>query len=257
MSDYGTGRGNAGRIDRDTAERLLDGRPAAGSSGPLAARLRAARAPALPDELVGERAALLAFQAAQLHPIPRQRRLSMLKTTIAKLLTAKAAAVVAAAGAGGIALAAGTGVLPVELPNAASDHSVVATSAPAPHGDSPAAEPAKPAQAGGNPAPSMVGLCRAYNAELSNNPGKAMESPAFTALVDAAGAGDKVEGFCKEKLAAAAEHPGGAPEDATHDPAGAAEQGVEKAESHAQVPTSRPQPPAGPPAGTPTGGPTT
>ena len=182
----------------------------------------------------------------------------MLKTTLANLLTAKVAAVVAAAGAGGIALAAGTGVLPVELPNAASEHSVVATSAPAPHSDSPAADAAKPAQAGGNPAPSMVGLCRAYNAELSNNPGKAMESPAFTALVDAAGATEKVDGFCKEKLAAAAaDHPGGAPEDATHSPADAAEQGVEKAESHAQVPTSRPLPPAGPPAGTPTGGPTT
>lgn len=257
MSDYGTGRSYTGRIDRDTAERLLDGHLAAGPGGPLAAWLRAAQAPALPDELVGERAALLAFHAAALRPVPRQRRLSMLKTTLANLLTAKAAAVVAAAGAGGIALAAGTGVLPVELPNTASEHSVVATTAPAPHSASPAADPAKPEQAGGNPAPSMAGLCRAYNAEVSNNPGKAMESPAFTALVDAAGATDKVDGFCKEKLAAAADHPGGAPEDATHSPADAAEQGVEKAESHAQVPTSRPQPPAGPPAGTPTGGPTT
>jgi len=100
----------------------------------------------------------------------------------------------------------------------------------------------------------MVGLCKAYAAQVSESPGKALESPAFTALVTEAGGADKVDGFC-EKTAAAAEHPGGAPSDVQAPSAGDRGQQPSPA-SNAQIPTSRPQPPAVPPTAAPTGLPT-
>jgi|GEM_PF-2672605 len=179
----------------------------------------------------------------------------MLKIALAKLLTVKAAAV-AAAGAGGIALAAGTGVLPVELPDTANTPTVV-NEAPAAPSEAPSAAD-KPDQAGGNPDPSMVGLCQAYSAAASDNPGKALESPAFTALLAAAGSAEQVDGFCQQQTAAAGQPRGGAPTDLPT-PSAASDK-ADSGADHAQVPTSRPQPPqppAGPPATPPTGGPTT
>jgi len=243
MSDYRP-RG----FDRAAAERLLDGNPAAEVAGLLAAQLLAARAPAHPDELAGEHAALLAFHAAaQLDPVPEQRRPSMLKT----LLTVKAAAV-AAVGAGGIALAAGTGVLPTQLSETPATPPVV-SHAPARPSELPSPA-ANPGEAGGTPSPSMAGLCRAYAAEVGNYPGKSLQSPAFTALITAAGSADNVDGFCQTQTAAA-EHPGAAPSGVPAPPA--ANENAEKAASNAQVPTSRPQPPTGPPTAVPTGAPTT
>lgn len=239
------------RIDRVEAELLLDGRPGTGVSALLAAHLRAASAPAHADELAGERAALTAFQAAAwLDPNPRQRRRLMLKIALAKLLTVKAAAVAAAvtAGAGGIALAAGTGVLPVQLPTTPATPS--ATHAPASPGEQSSSEgDDTPA---GNPSPSMMGLCQAYTAEVGNDPGKALESPAFQALVTAAGGADKVDGFCQTQVADSKGN-GAAPSDIPTPSAGAgnAEQGT----SHAPTQPSRPEPPAGSPTAIPTGGP--
>jgi hypothetical protein len=238
------------RIDRDTAERLLDGIPAAFDvAGPLAAPLAAATAPAHPDELAGERAALVAFRAAQLDPVPRPRRLSMLKITLAKLLTVKAAAVMAAAGLGGIALAAGTGVLPVQLTETPATPPAV-SDAPA----KPTDLPSRPSDAGDpadTPSPSMVGLCQAYAAQVGTNPGKALESPAFSALITAAGSAEQVDGYC-ETVAAGAQGSGARPTDVPAPPAAGDIPG--NPASRAQTPTSRPGAPAGPPTAVPTGG---
>jgi len=108
---------NRRRIARATAEQLLRGASAGGldARDPLLRRLAAATAPPFPDEFVGEREALAGFRAAHLDPSLRPRRPSMIKTTLAKLLTVKAVAVLAGLSVGGVALAASTGTLPHPL----------------------------------------------------------------------------------------------------------------------------------------------
>ena len=115
-------------IDRRAAEHLLAGRPAGHATRPLAAALRAAAAPAHPDELSGERAAMAAFAAAHLDPVPEPRRPSMLKSTLAKILTVKAAVILAAAaGTGGVVLASTSGVLPAPWTDSPADPPAVTT----------------------------------------------------------------------------------------------------------------------------------
>ena len=102
------------RVDRRTAEQLLRGAPA-DESDALAGLLAAAAAPPRDGELGGEPAAVTAFlEAAQHAHAPRPRSPSMIKTMVAKLLTAKVAAAAAAIFAvGGVATAAATGALPL------------------------------------------------------------------------------------------------------------------------------------------------
>ena len=212
------------RIDRFTAERLLRGEVA----GPheLAELLAAAAAPAQPDELAGEEAAVTAFREAHLIPASRPRRRSM----ITKLLTLKvAAAALTATAAGGVALAAGTGHLPDSMSGSAKSTARPDTGK--------TAAGAKHAKA--SPSPSLVGLCRAFRAGAGDNPGKALQSPAFTALITAAGGKDNVAAFCADLLKnrpGKGSHPTGAP---TSHPTGA--------------PTSHP---TGAPTSHPTGAPT-
>ena len=183
---------------------MLDGAPA---TPPLAALLSAARAPAHPDELSGELAALAAFeQAAQLAPVPSPRRTNVLKSTLAKILTVKVAVVAAAAaGATGVVLASTSGVLaPGDGP---SDHGpadnppAVHSSANAPSGtprDGDGGEGKGDAgKSGETPSPSMAGLCNAYAARKADNPGKALDNPAFTALITAAGGEENVDEYCE------------------------------------------------------------
>ncbi|MEU7875173.1 PT domain-containing protein [Dactylosporangium sp. NPDC049140] len=216
------------RITAATAERLLAD---AGSDRIddqhhlLAAVLAASAGPAQPAELIGRRQAVAGFRTAQLHPAPPQRRQSVIKTALVKLLTVKAATVaVLAVGAGGVALAATTGA----LPNPLNSHANPAASA----GDShlsarPSASEHGPGNA--NPSPSLVGLCHAYTAGAGAEHGKALENPAFGALITAAGGKDKVDAYCAKLLATSAsesarpggqpsEHPTGAP---TNHPTGA------------------------------------
>ncbi len=229
------------RIDRDTAEALLRGVPAARRrGGPLGEHLAAAAAPADPHELAGRPVALAAFQAACLQPATRQRRTSMMKTWLAKLLTVKAAALLAVTAAGGVALAATTGTLPNPLTDtpAATPSAAHATGRPT----------TTPSHPGGGPSAlpsaSLLGLCHAYTAGAGAERGKALTDPAFTALITAAGGAGKVDGFCKTLLASAPgnapSHPSG-PADTTH-PTG--------------PPTSTPgQHPTGAPTEHPTGAP--
>ncbi len=195
------------RIDRSTAERLLDGDQTATdthadtATALIAAALSAAAEPARPEELAGEQRVLAAYaNAAQLGPHPESRREPMLKTALAKALTVKAALVVAALGASGVALAAGTGALPTPWsdtpadPPATSRANVPST----PPSATPAGRPSDAGKPAGAPSPSMTGLCNAYTAEVAKDPGKALDSPAFEALITAAGGADEVPAYCAD-----------------------------------------------------------
>jgi hypothetical protein len=186
------------RIYPEAAERLLADAAATPQQERVALLLAEMRAPAHKEELAGETAALAAYRAATLGPVRQPRRRSMLKTALAKLLTVKAAAaaVVAITATGGVALAASTGV----LPNPVSDRGAPAAK-PSAHATG------KPSTAGAEkagsaaPSPSLVGLCQAY-AGAGDNKGKALESPAFQALIKAAGSKDDVADYCDDALAA-------------------------------------------------------
>lgn len=224
------------RVDRDTAERLLSGAVVDPQDGPdvLVRLLAATRAPAHPVELAGESAAMDAFRAAHLGLVLQPRRRSMLETALAKLLTLKvaAAAVATVAATGGVALAASSGALPNPL---GSDDPKAKPSAHA------TGKPSADADGKGNasPSPSLVGLCRAYKAGAGDNPGKALENPAFSVLITTAGDKEKVAAYCDTLLAAQkgdktpggpSTRPGGASE--TH-PTG-------KPDSHPSGPATKP-----------------
>lgn len=220
------------RITRAEAERLLDsGR----GSEPVAAVMSAASRPAGPGEVPGESAALQYYRAAQLSRVPRPRRLSVLKTVLADAVAAKLVlgAAVAAAATGGIAVAAATGNLPggthhhqqhaavgltshanarhhgqqAPIPqptaSATASSSVASTSA--------ASAPTASGSAAATPSPSLHGLCTAFRAGATDNPGKALENPAFSALVAAAGGTDNVGAYCDSLLGPAPTHPAGTP----------------------------------------------
>ncbi len=202
------------RVDRDTAEHLLAGVPAVRHRvGPLGAYLAAAAAPGQPQELAGGPEAMAAFQAAHLQPAAQQRRTSMIKTWVAKLLTVKAAALLTVTAAGGMALAATTGALPNPLADTPAT-----TPSPAHATGRPTTTPSHP---GGRPSvmpsASLLGLCHAYTAGAGADHGKALTDPAFTDLITAAGGTAEVTTFCATILASAhaASHPAG-PADTTH-----------------------------------------
>jgi hypothetical protein len=223
---------NPRRIDRRTAEHLLSAAPhpeQATGSDPLSDLLAAAAAPAREGELAGEQAALAAFRDARLADAPQPRRESML----AKVLTVKVAVIAASVvAAGGVAVAAVTSSLPGQ--NGNSEH-VSATSSSLStsdqdRGPDKSGEHGKPTDKGkpetsegkgnngngnngngsngngnGNasPSPSLVGLCNAYTAGEKSEHGKALENPAFSALITAAGGKENVDKFCADLLAVA------------------------------------------------------
>ncbi len=216
---------NAHRLDSETVERLLDGAAAGPRDGPylLASLLSAIRADPGTDELTGEAAAVRAYRMAR-HgaplavPVARRRGF-----TLAGLGARAALAGLLVASSGGVALAA-TGVLPNPLrpqgpPAVPSAPAVPATGPPT--GTGPRSAP--PAEATDRPAPeaSTAKLCRAYRAGVADNPGRALDNPAFAGLVDAAGGRDQVPGYCDRVLATepgnshpqqkASDHPGNQP----------------------------------------------
>lgn len=205
------------RIDPITAERLMrdarTGSPV--GSEPLADLLAAAAAPARPGELAGEEAAVTAFLDAHLELTPQPRRRSMLKSVLAKTSVVAAVAVVGGGGVG-VALAAGTGHLPGT--GSPDDHAVRATSSatsgtpahmhtgkqssrPAVTGTHRTRVPSHDAKSGGSPSPSLRGLCTAFRARSADNPGKALDDPAFRMLIRTAGGRDNVASYCRTLLA--------------------------------------------------------
>jgi hypothetical protein len=218
-------------LDPDAAEQLLSGHPVARrGSRRLAERLSAASAVAFPGELAGEHAAVAAFlAAADVDLAPQPGRPSMIKSAVvAKLLTLKAAAIaVAAVSAGGVALAASTGVLPLNQAPENPGHSV----------------PASDHSNGSNttPSPSLIGLCTAYLAGAGEDHGKALENPAFGALVTAAGGTENVDSYCTELgvTAPGADRGSGSPTDhPTGKPSNV---------GPSELPTGPPSHPTGPP----------
>jgi hypothetical protein len=179
----------SGHIDRATAEALLRGDPEIRRhSARLGAYLAAAAAPARPHELAGLPAALEAYRTAGRHPVPQRRR----KGWLTRVLTVKVGLLLAATTAGGVALAATTGTLPLPLAHPAP----VTTPAPSSSRPGVALHPVTSAR----PSPSLLALCRAY----ATDHGKSLDSSTFTGLVSAAGGSDRVAAFCAALLASPA-----------------------------------------------------
>jgi hypothetical protein len=201
-------------------DRLLAGEPR-GDNEALTALIAAASAPGTPDELAGESAVVAAFTRASRgvspsSPLPsRARRLPVLST----LLAGK---VVAAAAAGGIAIAgtaaaAYTGNLPDALQDVAhqtigapaADASDAADERPEAPAATPTGRPATATPVGPDATgPAAYGLCTAWD-----KGGLDTKSVAYEALVKAAGDEDGIEEFC-----ASVDHPGGASAKTTHTP---------------------------------------
>lgn len=183
-------------LDRDTAELLLSGDPAARHAhARLGAVLAAAAAPTGRTP-AGEDAAVAAFAAAQADSA-RPRRTSMLKTTLAKLLTVKvAAACVALGGAGGVALAASTGALPTPLHQPAHHASADASHSARPHpSGTPSDQPSRPA-----PPADLLKLCQKWTARPGDERARALDEAEFGNLVKGAGRKDRdrVQHFCDD-----------------------------------------------------------
>jgi hypothetical protein len=174
----------------------------------LAALVAATTVPARAGELDGEAAALVAFRAAHLAQIPeRRRRLSMLKTTLAKLLTVKVGALCAATlSVGGVAVAASTGALPGPLhhnpPSASASHPSKRPSGV------PSVRPSHPA----TPPPGILDLCHRYIGKDQDHRRRALDEDGFKDLVGQAGGKDRarVDRFC-DKLVH--DGPSGVPRD--------------------------------------------
>jgi hypothetical protein len=187
------------RITRDAAERLLDAVATGTSTGgnALTDLLTAVAAAPMSDsgELPGERAAIAARRSARLSPVPHARRRSMIKTTLAKILTVKVAAIGALAAASGVAVAATTGLVPNPLSTGSQGANAHASNSAHPSASHPKSQ--------GSPSPSLVGLCRAFTAGAGADHGKALDNPAFTVLITKAGGKDHVADYCAGLLATA------------------------------------------------------
>jgi len=182
-----------------------------GGPAEVARVLAAAAAPAGNGPLAGEEAALAAFRAARLDPAAASPARSMVKSARARLLTLRVAVAALATTSvlGGVAFAASTQTLPYQRNDKPP---VSAAPSPPPASDPPASPRSSPGgdrtPAPGNapnarpaePSPSLVGLCRAYTARPPGKRGKALETPAFDALVTAAGDRKRVAEYCATLL---------------------------------------------------------
>jgi hypothetical protein len=202
------------RIGSREAEQLLTADPDASAYPDLSQLLAAAAAPPHPDELVGLRAAVAAFEAAG-----RDGRSGVVVTSrrrgFARPLAVKAAAGVAVVLFGGTALAAETG----NLPNAPQQHAhnlfsglgvpppsaSTAPSSPVARTSSTPTRTPTPS-AGGHESPAPAGaatlrLCRSWDAQQQNPQGKPMKHEALRDLAEAAGGEDRIAAFCAALLA--------------------------------------------------------
>ncbi|NJP34344.1 hypothetical protein [Micromonospora thermarum] len=204
-------------MDSDTVERLLDGTAVDPTDGwhPLVSLLSAVRAAPAPGELGGEAAAVRAYHLALLGTpvtVPERRR----GFALAGFGVRAALVGLLLAGTGGAALAAAGGVLPNPLrpsaPPAVPSTSASATPGSPSTGTDPRPGPPTGGTARPDPDESVVGLCRAYRVDAGDNPGRALDNPAFAELIGAAGGRDEVPGYCDRVLAGKpADGPGATP----------------------------------------------
>jgi hypothetical protein len=190
------------RLDSDTAERLIAGDRV--EPHQLADLLSWAAGPAHADELVGEEAATLAFRSARIHVVPAHRRRRRRPARRwARLVSVKAAALGLAVAVAGVAVAAGTGVLPgpqwgpapvLTTTSTVGDNRFGSTTGSSTTGIEP-------------PSPSIPGLCNAYLKQLKpplegpQDDGKKTKKVrrvgrAFDALFAAAGGKENAEAYC-------------------------------------------------------------
>jgi hypothetical protein len=147
----------------------------------------------------------------------------------AKPAAAVALAGAAAVAAGGVVLAAETGGWPnAPVYLVAPPAAAAATHQPSRHpepsdssepadptsSEAPPSSPAEPSESGSEsgtseatPTPSLTGLCKAYQAGATSNPGKALENPAFSVLVSTAGGVDSVATYCTTLVGPATTRP--------------------------------------------------
>jgi hypothetical protein len=201
------------RLDRATAEELLRGGTAAGASQPRLAALLAAAAtpPVRAARLPGEAAALAAFQASHRDPVPQPRRKSMLRTSLAKLLTVKIGLVCAAVlGLGGVAVAATGG----ELPGPLHLHAAPPSATPSQHGKPTGLPTAWPSTWPSHKLPpGLVALCQNYIGRDRDHRGHALDDPGFRDLVANVGVKDldRTDKFCALLLHPRGNAPSGLP----------------------------------------------
>jgi len=207
-------------FDRFAAERMLSGESAVPPSSldPLADVLAAAAAPGREAEFAGEEAAVAAFRAAlSPHALsPQESRSGRLP--FSRFFTAKVAAVaLAATAASGVAVAATTGALPI--PDVTDPGGPTTTVSPATSGSSRGtAAPTK----GGNgnnpttkptpgttPGTSPAALCHTLASGSLRDGARALRSPAFAALVAAAGGVKNVPAYCQRVLKSGQAHGNG------------------------------------------------
>jgi len=185
----------------DDAENLLDAdRRRARSDDPLARLLAVAAAPARRDELAGEQEVLAAFRAAHpgAGPVRWRSVVVAVTTQLVKLKIAAVAAFITALGA--VALAATTGTLPMPGTSRAPGHTVVAPrQGRDPRPLPPPSSTQRPSVLNGSP-PSLLEQCQAYRTTSESDRARALESPAFRALVAAAGGAPAVDTYCASLL---------------------------------------------------------
>ncbi|XVQ13176.1 hypothetical protein ACQP1W_11730 [Spirillospora sp. CA-255316] len=196
MKTYGHG------LDRDAAERLLDGGPGdpRNGSGALAGVLAAASAPARDGELAGEDLAVSAFRvaAARRSATPRRRGFAFARLVPVKIA---AVALATATAASGMVLVGGIMGLPVGPLSSEPDSpppsipldgtkSSARPDDPGPRTRSGSASPKAPSR------PALVNLCRVYMATEPSKRAQQLAKPSLRVLVDAAGGVNRVQEYC-------------------------------------------------------------
>ena len=174
--------------------------------------LAAATAPGRPAELAGERAALAAFRrelnAGTAEPTQVGAGITASRPVLRRalaLFTVKVGVTLAVVAAGGVALAAGVGVLPVfDSPTMPVSSGPAGRPAPPPGEPSTHAVPLPTVAPHTSAAPprssSHAGLCRAYLAAPASQRNRVLDKPEYKDLWKAAGNKTLVEEYCTALL---------------------------------------------------------
>ena len=191
---------------------LLDDPTHDGSA--LGAVLRAAGGPASRGEVAGLATALAAYRSADAPALSPEFAAAAAPGRRRFVATKLIAAAASAAAVGGVAFAAvttgqtfspGTGHPQGGSTSAANSGNQVSRGAGEGNGgDETASDSGK-----GTPTPSLVGLCKAWEAHQDNrgSNGKSQDSAAFRVLIATAGGVNSVNGFCVSLLATASNTP--------------------------------------------------
>jgi hypothetical protein len=189
----------------ESGDRRRKSRDALTSRPEIERLLDAARAPASPRELAGEREAVDLFARARLDTAsaPPREVGAPTRSVRTGLKAALAAAGAVGVLSSGIAFAA-TGHVPLvdKVISAARHLPGVHHPTPSEHGLGPKGDSATPGDQGDKgtskePKPAQLhGLCRAYTKGQKATHGHALENGAFTRLVKVAGGPDQVEAYC-------------------------------------------------------------